>query len=177
IPALYNKQRKLFWLLLLLIGISVLPQLFHSTDVNNFTPHIALLIPLFLIVMAYGLWQVVNVKVLKKYSRHFLVGIICVYLLFGLNFFVIYLFQNPIVGNFYDFPSRVLAQYILQARKTSRVIVYTNLPTELYKKYIFYTDGLTTSSLPEIKQSIMHPSSNFTLQNVQFTSCPPVMKP
>jgi len=177
IPALYLKQRKLFWLLLSLIGISVVPQLFHSTDVNNFTPHIALLIPLFLIVMAYGLWQVVNVKILKKYTTYFLSGMICIYFLFTVNFFIIYLFQNPIVGNFYDFPSRVLAQYILQARKTSRVIVYTNLPTELYKKYIFYTDGLNKSSLGKVRQSIINPSSNFTLQNIQFTSCPTVRKP
>lgn len=177
IAALYIKQNKLFWWFLALLGISIIPQLLHSESTGNFTPHIALLIPLFLILMAFGLWQILNLGIIKKYSRYLMVSVILVYLIFTLNFFTLYIFQNSVSGNSYDFPSRVLALYLQNAQKKSgKITVYTGSPMLSFRKYLFYSDGLTTNSISRIHKAVVSNASTFALNNVQFQYCPTVMK-
>ncbi|HUD45088.1 MAG TPA: glycosyltransferase family 39 protein [Patescibacteria group bacterium] len=176
--SMYVKRKKIFWWFFALIGISILPQLFYSASVDNFTPHIAFLIPLFLIIMAFGLWQVLTLSIIKKYRNYFMAAIVFIYLIFTLNFFVMYIFQNSMVGNFYDFPSRTLSLYLQGIQsKSGKVIVYTGSPQILFRKYLFYSDGLTISSINTVRKEIAAGSRTFSLNNVQFQYCPDVMIP
>ena len=160
----FSKNRKVFYFLSALLVISVLPQLIHTTDLSNFTPHISLLFPVCIIFIAYG---IKNISEFKK-RRLSLVLIAGSYLLSLLYFINIYFYQFSIRENF-DFKARVLSNYITRIDKNKKVIINTINPVDNFKKYIFYTDALNEKSVDEISKSFKKHS--YILDNVTFVDC------
>ena len=164
-------QKRAVGFLLFLIGIGFLPQLLHNTP-GAFTPHITLIFPFILMIIAVGIWGIMELKKGRKYL--FLAGavIFSAYFISFMNFFVVYFYQFPLRGNF-DFSVRPMSMYVGIVSETGRSVrVYSPEQSSLFTKYLFYTDGLNKSTLPVVQAGIKN--NKYALSNVEFTSCPGV---
>ena len=162
-----------FTLVSTLMVVSIAPQLiFDSTSL--FTPHIALLFPLIILCISAGIMRVIDM-VPKKWTRPMSVLFIGIYALLCGCFLYIYTFQHSLQGHF-DFSVRVLSRYIELANPSSQDIsVYTKQPFDLYKKYLFYANGLSDSTALEVGKAFH--TKDFTLGTVHFLTCDEFVDP
>lgn len=156
--CILSKNRKLAVLLFLLFAISLIPQLLYRVSIDNFTPHILFLFPVFILVMSFGITQAI--EHFKKRARVASILLVGAYLVLLVNFMQIYVFQFPL-QDFFDFGSRNLAAYAVRASKNSDVIVYSTNSSEYAKKYQFYTN--------QIKNLTNGP---YIFDKVVFATCP-----
>lgn len=163
---LKNKSTLCFLLGLLIVG--ALPQLLHKQE-ENFTPHITMMIPPFLLIIAFGIegiWE--RIKQLPQSKFIFAGGVLLYFLSVG-YFLHMYFFQYPLQGEF-DLPSRTLSYYAkIASDKGHNIYIFSQRPSDIYKKYLFYGNLVTISTLSQIRISLSH--QEFTIGNVFFREC------
>ncbi len=169
LAAAYKRKIQVFFLLVTLCLIAIVPHVLHGADLENFAPHIALLFPFAIIFIAVGIDEALRLFKNKWFVSVTLAVISLLYLLSVFNFLNIYFFQFPLQGNF-DFPVRLLAKYASLANKNGEaVIVYSPAVPDVFKKYIFYTNGYNRDTVSSIKSS--YKTNQFTVGKVQFLGC------
>jgi 4-amino-4-deoxy-L-arabinose transferase-like glycosyltransferase len=169
LAAAYKRKLKLFFLLVSLVLISILPHVLHSANLANFTPQIGLLFPFAIILIAVGIDETLLLCQKKWAFYGILAFIFSLYLLSVLYFLNIYFFQFPLQGNF-DFPVRLLAKYVsLSSQNKQQVIIYSPSAHDIFKKYLFYTNGYNKSTLEKVKA--VYKNNEFTFGNIQFLGC------
>jgi hypothetical protein len=169
LAAAYKRKAKLFFLLVILIFVAILPHVFHSAGLENFAPHMVLFFPFAIILIAVGIDEMLRLCQKKWYSYVAPAAIVFLYLLFFLNFMNTYFLQFPLQGNF-DFPVRLLAKYASLASQNGKpVIIYSPAVPEVFKKYLFYTNSYNKNTIALIK--LLYKTNNFNFKNVQFLGC------
>lgn len=168
--ALFSKRKPLFFLFAGFMLLATVPQIIHDPTAKggNFTPHIMLLFPVFIMLIGVGIYTFLNY--FFKSKRYFMlaagaVGV--VYLLLLGNFLHLYFFQFPYHRGIFDFPSRQLSQYISLSHMP--VAVYTPSPDEGFKQYLFYSNTYNKQTIPVVAKNIQH--NNLSLGKVTFLGC------
>ena len=173
--AVYAFKKRIFFLLFFLTLIGVLPQILYSIRTDNFSIHLSLSFALLPIFMGVGLWETVNLVKNKLYFYGSLAVIGVLYLFLSLNFLNIYFYQFPLMG-YFDFHVRLLSKYVSLAReKGKEVTVYSPNATDIFKKYIFYTNNYNKDTYLEIRK--IYKSENFKFQNINFAGCDRTIDP
>ena len=167
--VLFAKNKKLLTLLTFLILISIIPEIVHSSTTENFTPHITLLFPFFIIIMGVGGSQIYNIfKTKKQYPITVITSL--AYAFFIGSFLNIYFFQMPLQSGFFNLSNRLLSQYIaLSQQPNQKIIIYTSDPEGKFKEYIFYNNLLTKQNASNIAAGLK--TQRHTIDNVTFLSC------
>ncbi len=155
--ALFLKRKKVFFFITLYIGLGILPQLIHSPDAVNFTPHITFMIPFLLIVIAYGIVTIGHAYENKK-TYPWVFGVLAVvYTGFVLQYFYFYFYQMPIQNSYFSLPDRILARYITLAKEEhAQVTVYDPEATSLMMTYLLYANEHITPSHMQISLQTKH---------------------
>lgn len=163
--AFLFQKRKIFIFLSGLLGASALPQILFTSRTDVFSPHVALFVTFLIIPIAYGISRVLG----DLKSKITLGLIISLYIIFFLNFVHIYFFEFPIQGHF-DFPSRVMANYVARATAhREKADLYVRITEDAYKKYLFYTSSIKKADIGEIRKSFA--THKHSIGNVTFISC------
>jgi len=169
LAAAYKKSAKIFFLLISLSFIAILPHVFHSERLENFTPHITLLFPFAIILIAIGIDETLNLFKNKWVTYIISALIFLLYTLFFLNFLNIYLFQFPLQGNF-DFPVRLLSKYTALASENKQpIIIYSPGVPDTFRKYIFYTNNYNKNTASLIRSA--YKTNQFNFGNIQILGC------
>lgn len=173
--AVYIQKKKAFTLLLILIFIGVLPQVFYTASLENMTHHIILTFPFLIIFIAAGIWEVLKFFNKKSYFYIISVLLIILYGLSMLNFLNIYFFQNSLQGNF-DFHVRIFAKYAsLVNKKEQKIFVYSPMSSDIFKKYIFYSNAYNKDTYLQIRS--LYKTNSFDFQNIKFLPCDATIDP
>lgn len=168
--ALYRKQPKEFYFVVVLALTGIIPQLLH-TQKDNFTPHITMMIPFFLLIIAYGI-NTANQSFRKRFQLSSVYSSLFIVILYSLtvaNFIVIYFFQFPL-GGFFDFPTRVLSRYTTQSESTGKSLVIVSAKkNDLIPEVMFYKN----SSAQTLKRAYLasREYGPTTLGSFSFLSC------
>ncbi len=163
---LFSKKRKLFIFLSILILITVIPQILHSANIDNFTYHLNLMFPFMILIIAYGISTFF--EGLKGKLLYFAGFITAVIYLFLISYFLnTYFFQHPLMGNF-DFRLRILSKYI-SIYHNEKINVHSTNGKDYFTKYLFYSDKLIKKNKDEISKNIL--SNKPGLSNVSFKNC------
>lgn len=167
---LFIKKRLLFIYFLLVILVSTLPQIIHDPKASgNFTPHIALIFPFFLILIALGVYQSFYIFP-KRWRLAAGISLIGMYLFLIANFFHIYFAQLPLRTGLFDYPTRLLSRYAVLAEDSGKdLLIYSPETGIAFKKYLFYTNSLTKEAIEEINQG--RKKGIYQLNNVTFLPC------
>lgn len=170
---LFKYNKKLLVLLYLLILLSFIPQIVHKNS-NAFTPHIMLAIPFFIILFS------ASILLVKKFNKNLLFLILAAVFMMGYlfntgKFMHTYFYRMPLQNDFFNFPNRVLSEYIHIADKNDRnIIVFSNNSRDLYREYIFYNDIYSKKTASDIADSLLR--RNYEIENVSFKSCNELFK-
>jgi hypothetical protein len=160
-----NKRLAAFIGILALVG--VIPHLLHGADTENFTPHIVMMIPFLLIFIGYGIHEFIYLM-FPKYKRILFVTVVGIYVISLGNFLQIYWFQYPLNGQF-DFPIRVLTKYLEFQKSDRQVLVYIARHEELFKRYLFYSNGINSRTIFTIRK--IYDANIIPYKNVIFMGC------
>jgi 4-amino-4-deoxy-L-arabinose transferase-like glycosyltransferase len=175
LAAIYRRNIKIFSLLLSLAFIAILPHVFHSASLGNFTPHITLLFPFLVILIAVGIDEVLKLCKNKRLFYGVLAVIISLYLLSVLYFLNIYFFQFPLQGHF-DFHVRLFSKYVALAnRENQQVLIYSPNASDIFKKYLFYSNSYNKTTVMQIRS--IYKLNKFNFENVQFLGCDNTIDP
>jgi hypothetical protein len=175
LAAVYKRKLAVFFLLTSLAFIAILPQVFYGTSLDNFTPHIVLLFPFLIILIAVGIDEVVGLFKNKPVSCGVSVLIVFLYLGFLLSFLNIYFFQSSLQGKF-DFHVRLFSKYVsLAKQENTKIFVYSPMSVDIFKKYIFYTNNYNKNTVSLVRQ--MYKANKFDFENIQFLGCDNTIDP
>ena len=166
--ATFVLSKRVFYFLLSLILIGTIPQLVHASDVNNFTPHIALIFPFMILFISAGIWAAIK----KFHHTHFFglgIGVIVVlYAILIGNFAHIYFFQSPIENGYFGFSDRIVARYAQIASQHTKVIIYAHQPVTFAERYLFYSNA---GSVSPQQMKAVKARGDVTVGNVTISSC------
>ncbi len=165
---LFIKKRNVFFLFLLLALLGVVPQVFHTADVGNFSVHMTMTIPFLIILIGIGIEGLINYFKNKNYKLVLTSLILLVYLFSTLNFANIYFFWHPLQG-YFDFPIRIVSSYALRSSNNQKVTIYSNSSFDLFKKYLFYSNSYNKNTAKQIANNLN--SERYTFGNITFASC------
>lgn len=173
IVSLYTVAAGTSLFLIAFIIISILPELFFTSNVSIFTPHVTLLFPALIILMALGIDTMITLSGKKKMYRIFVGTIVILYCLFITRFIHYYLFEYPIQGQS-DFPKRIASRYIA-LEKSRPIDVYVDAPYDMMRKYMFYANAYSSENAFQMKDIIQ--SGKYQVGNVTFLSCNNTINP
>lgn len=166
---LASRNKKLTFLILGFIFIGALPHLFHKARTDNFTPHNFLIFPFLIMLISYGIGELIGLFKNKRLKYLSIFLLIIVYLISVFNFLNVYFFQYPLKGNF-DFYIRVVSKYAKLASKSDqKIIVYSTRSYDIFKKYIFYSDIYSKDTFNQIKKAVLN--KKYIINNIEFVSC------
>lgn len=159
------QKKKIFIFFAGLLAAAALPQILFTSRIDVFSPHVALFATLLIIPIAYGI-----LRVSEMFKSKITLGvIISLYILFFVNFAHIYFIEFPIQGHF-DFPSRVMANYVSRATANGeKADLYVRIIEDAYKKYLFYTNGVASEDIGQIRKSFV--THKHSIGKITFTSC------
>lgn len=161
-------SKRVFYFLIAMICIGTLPQLAHSADVVNFTPHIAFVFPWLIVFIGVGLWSVIK-GVKQNLAKSLLTLLIVLLYAFSIgNFLNVYFFQNPIEGGYFGLSDRLVSQYVKLASTNGKVHVYAHQPVDFAERYLFYSNAKGVS--PEQMRQVLS-RGELSLGNVMLSSC------
>lgn len=167
---LFTRQRKLFFFIVPLVFIVAIPQILHEPNGNgNFTPHIALVIPIFIILIGVGLDQVFSLFKQKKLSYLFVILIGTLYLVAFANFTYFYFYKFPLQDGTFELQNRILSKYISLYENKVPVRVYSTNPKLAFREFIFFTNSYKKGTVSNINNSLKE--NKFVLGNVSFVPC------
>lgn len=163
----FTKKRAYFFLLWAFVLLGTFPHLFHKSD-GDFSGHLALMFPFMLLLIGAGVADTI-LSVSKRFRAATLVVILVVYVLNISSFAFTYFYRYPLVGSS-DFPMRILTTYLtFTSRKNIPVIIYSNRSGDLFKNYLFYSNGMNSKTMPAISR--INTRLPFEYNNVRFTDC------
>jgi len=165
---MFSKRRPVFFLFSTLSLIGIVPQVFHTADVANFSIHMTMTIPFLIILIGFGIDGLITYFKNKNYKLILTTLVLFVYLISTLNFANIYFFWYPLQG-YFDFPVRIMSSYVLKASQNQKVTVYSNSSFDFFKKYIFYTNSYDRNTASQIANNLN--SEKYSFGNVTFMSC------
>jgi 4-amino-4-deoxy-L-arabinose transferase-like glycosyltransferase len=164
---LFTKKRALFFMILGFILIGTLPHLINTTQ-GDFSIHMTLMFPFLLILIGAGITQVLT-DVPQKFSKAALMGVIILYAISISGFYTQYVSHYPLTGDS-DFPMRTLSHYVNLAKSGDKPIhVYAASPSDVFTKYILYTNAITKENVPNISKQIF--TNTITFDGVSFLEC------
>jgi 4-amino-4-deoxy-L-arabinose transferase-like glycosyltransferase len=170
---LFSKNKIKLFSLLLFIFIGTFPQVFHKNS-GDFSGHLALMFPFIILLIGYGISSAID-ALHSKHKQIALSVVLSLYIVSLIGFCVTYFYQYPLLGAG-DFHMRVLSRYLSLTHATkSPITVYTTTSNDVLKKYLFYTDGMTKQSMPEITRIYSGKMQN-EFQNIRFVSCDNTLK-
>jgi 4-amino-4-deoxy-L-arabinose transferase-like glycosyltransferase len=174
LAAVYKRKAKVFFLLIAFSLIAILPHVFHSEKLDNFTPHITLLFPFLIIIIAVGIDELLSFYKNKWFFRTILSLVIFLYTLFVLYFLNIYFFQFPLQGNF-DFHVRLLSKYVTLVGNNQPVTIYSPNASDVFKKYLFYTNSYNKNTALQVQN--LYKTNQFSFNNIKFLGCNNTINP
>jgi 4-amino-4-deoxy-L-arabinose transferase-like glycosyltransferase len=168
---IFLHNRKMFFVFLSLIFIGVLPQVFHDPlGAGNFTPHIALVVPIFIIMIGVGIDSLLGIFKRKKYLHALItIAVGLLYAVVFINFMYFYLFKFPLQDGTFEIGNRVLAKYIALYDNKTPIKVYSTNGKLAYKEFLFYTNAYNKNNVNQINESLKE--NKLTFNNVSFLSC------
>jgi MFS family permease len=168
---MFLHNRKMLVLFAAMIFTGIVPQILHDPNgTGNFTPHIALIIPIFIILIGVGIDKIFNTFKQKKYAYLFIAVLTVLYLAVFINFSYFYIFKFPLQEATFEDQNHVLAKYISLYKNTkSPIFVYTQSPAVVFKEYIFYANSYNLNTANMINDALK--KNTLTLNNVSFHYC------
>ena len=167
--AQLGKQHKRhFWIIIVTCLVATIPQLIHDAtgQGGNFSPHIAVLIPFFILIIGYGIAEAIRELMKKKWIVVvMMIGILYSFQLAG--FIQSYFFQYPFHNGLFNLTSHVMTQYV--SRSKTPIVVYAVNPVLTYTHYIYNENMFTKENAAAIMLS--YQNGIYTLGNVSFRSC------
>ncbi|MDE2025224.1 MAG: hypothetical protein KGJ07_01905, partial [Patescibacteria group bacterium] len=146
IVSAFVLSKKTFYFIIAMLCIGTLPQLAHSADIANFTPHISFIFPWMILLIAVGIWSVIR-GIKQNLVKNLLTVFIVILYTFSLgNFLQVYFFQNPVEGGFFGLSDRLVAQYVQRTSSREKVYVYAHQPVDFAERYLFYSNAEGVSS-------------------------------
>ena len=164
--ALLKKKKSIVLLFVALLLVALLPALLSSVD-RSYGIRAALVFPLLFIVAALGLAEFgIYIK-----NKLVWIGIGVIYCLSILNYFNIYLFENPIYNaEAFAISERILSRYVdLASKSDQQVVILAEGEGALFKQYLFYTNGYSSKTKDEIRS--IYNNGEFKLNNVYYAGC------
>ncbi len=162
---LFLKQKGTAVFLSLMLLLTIIPHLIHSTGIENFTPQVSLFFPFAILIISNGISYALSTRLLvPKLS---LILVVILYSISLGNFINTYFFQFPFQESF-DFRMRVVSRYINLSNQKN-IVVYTPSPSDIFGKYIFYSHALTKNSVAAI--SWAYKTMHYAYGPVTFLSC------
>ena len=159
-------KRKMVYVALF-TAIGSIPHLVHGASTEDFTPHLVMMFPFLMIFIGFGIYETVRM-VLPKFRTYLLFAVISIYCISLGNFLQIYWFQNSLSGQF-DFPVRIMSKYIQIQEANRNVYVFVPRTTDIYKKYLFYSNSVNKKTLPSVQASLA--TNTIQIANVSFLGC------
>jgi 4-amino-4-deoxy-L-arabinose transferase-like glycosyltransferase len=173
--GVYASKRKVFWFLGTLILVGLIPQIFHTADLGNMVFHVNLIFPFLIIFIAAGVWEILNIFRKKYYFYGSLAITIVLYLSINLNFMNIYFFQWPLQG-YFDFHVRLFSKYVsLAGQNNKKVLIYSSSNSDIFKKYLFYSNSYNKNTLLTIRS--IYKMNKFNFGNLYFMGCDNTIDP
>lgn len=146
--VLYKEQKKVFCLIGALILIAPIPSVLSTVGIS-YAVRSFLLAPLFIVCIGVGIHEIVSLKRNKVYTLTASLLITVLYGVLLFNFMYIYIYRNPIYNSeSSSFSGRVLSKYL--SFTEGPVYIVNGDPRVPLKQYLFYTNGYTRQSAPEI---------------------------
>ncbi|HYM65193.1 MAG TPA: glycosyltransferase family 39 protein [Candidatus Sulfotelmatobacter sp.] len=171
----YSLKKRAFFLLTSIALIGILPQIAHSNSTDNFSIHLSLMFAIFPIFIGVGISETLNLFKNRIYYLASFLVIGFLYLFLVLNFLNIYFFQFPL-GGYFDFHVRLLSKYASVAKQEGKdIVVYSPNATDIFKKYIFYTNNYNKNTYLEIRKD--YKAQSFKFQKVSFAGCDRTIDP
>ena len=175
IAAVYSQKRKSFWFLLALVFISTFPQILHTADLGNMVFHLSLMFPFLVILIALGIWEIINIFKNKYYFYGSIAITTLLYTFLLFNFLNIYFFQWTLQDNF-DFHVRTFSKYVSLASKNQQeVLIYSPSAPDIFKKYLFYTNSYNKDTYLTIRK--IYKANKFNFGNLKFMGCDNTIDP
>lgn len=165
---LLKHHKRQCWIIIAACLVAIIPQLIHDAtgQGGNFSPHIVVLIPFFLLVIGYGF----NDSIQFFWKKKFLLGIGVMVILYSFQFagFVqSYFLQYPFHNGLFNLTTHIMTQYV--SRSKASVVVYAVNPILMYTHYIYNENKFTKESAGAVIAS--YKGGKYTLGEVSFRSC------
>lgn len=168
--SLFLINKKLFIIFGTVIFIGALPQVLYDPNGNsNFTPHIALIIPFFIILIGVGINNVSGRFKNKKYSYFFILFLVFIYLLSFINFSYFYFLKFPLQQGTFEIQNRIVSKYISLYENNIPITVFSENPKLAYREFLFYTNVYKKDTVGKINKSLKE--NRFVFNNISFFSC------
>ena len=175
LAAAYKRKATVFFFLACLSLLALVPHIFHSSSLDNFTPHITLLFPLLIILIAVGIDEILALCKNKRLFYAVLSIVIGLYAVSVLYFSNIYFFQFPLQGVF-DFHVRLFSKYAVLAKQNKQqILVYSPKSSDIFKKYLFYSNSYNKDTTEQVKS--IYKLDKFSFQSIRFLGCDNTIDP
>lgn len=167
LAALFSYSHSLFLLISMFILLGAVPHVIHRTQ-TDFSAHVALMFPFIILTLGFGISHLGD-SLSHSAKKLFTLCFLSIYAVSLGNFVLVYFYQLPMQGAG-DFQMRTLSKYLKIAAGEKPVIVYSTQGADIFKKYLLYTNSITTESLAELKKPVK-PNAPITFNGITFTSC------
>jgi 4-amino-4-deoxy-L-arabinose transferase-like glycosyltransferase len=172
---LFARKRAVFVLFSVLMIIGVVPQVFHSSEISDYSLHLTMLFPFLIILSGVGIAYATNLINSKRWQITAEIIILGLYFILMANFLNIYFTWFPLRG-YFDLPIRIASDYAKFSEQSGYgVNIYSNRMYDFFKKYVFYTNGLTKNNYQDFKSKML--KEDYRIGKVQILSCDPTVNP
>ena len=170
IYALFKDKKKIWLFLILLLAVAPLPSALSIVE-DSYVIRSALLYPILIVFIAYGIFHVINAFNHKKIISF---SIVILYIFSLMNYLYLYFFRYPVYGSEgFFFSNRVLSKYISLYSDSSdkKIIVMSPDFRGVFKQYLFYSGLYNEKIVKEVADNIQ--KGEFRFKNITFTDiCP-----
>lgn len=165
---IYSKKRNIFFALGLFVIVGTFPHIFHNST-SDFSVHNTLAFPFLLLLTGAGIVEFIQ-AIPDKFRKISFASIVVMYVLSLGYFCTVYFYQYPLQDSG-DFHMRLISKYLSIANiSDSHITMYSNTSTDFLKKYIFYSNNLTESTIRDLN-AINPKLSAFNFNGITFSSC------
>jgi len=171
--GLFQKQKKIFFLLISIILIAPISTSISSVETSVINRSFMLL-PAFIILISFGILYVFKM-LSERTNRVFAFGILfCAVLFSFLKFLVFYFFKFPVIAHENYFMSeRIISNYLLKNGLNNPSTVVANEPRQLFLQTVFYSYSYPGYDLlsKDVLSNLFN--GNYKLKNITFVNnCP-----
>jgi 4-amino-4-deoxy-L-arabinose transferase-like glycosyltransferase len=173
--AMFSKNRKVWLTLSSFALVAPIPSAINSTG-TSFVHRSALLIPIGVIFIAYGIYFVINSFKKKKLGKTI---ISILYLVSFANLALIYFVRYPIYGSEgFHLSKRIMAEYIKRVKAKNseqKIYVVNDEALASFEQYLYFNDEYKKENVDQIGKAVQE--NSLELNNVNFNNrCLPIEK-